>query len=300
MAAGYHIETKLKELKDLNVLSPTDGYMLTFDSATGLWIAALPKLDDLATPDDNTDLDATDALHGLMPKADKGKLDGIPDNALEALADLCIDTNFVMFPTNAGYAVTNVGSGITSQAPMRLLSYTGVNANSSTLAYTPAYGFSSQDCANGYYSWLCFDKRLWFIFNYARGNNDTDDESTARVQLKSATTIGQMAALGIGLQIDGVDCMEVKLETYGTERGEVDASFSLTDSIGHRIVIEHNPATYVRLYVDGVLKAEQTTEAAIPSGESMTPTLMVSVANGATGGIDVLQSFMMPIIIQER
>ena len=37
------------------------------------------KLDDFATPDDNTDLDATDVLHGLMGKADKGKLDGIEE-----------------------------------------------------------------------------------------------------------------------------------------------------------------------------------------------------------------------------
>jgi hypothetical protein len=36
------------------------------------------KLDDLAAPDDNTDLDATTLRHGLMAKADKVKLDGIP------------------------------------------------------------------------------------------------------------------------------------------------------------------------------------------------------------------------------
>lgn len=35
------------------------------------------KLDDLAAPDDNTDRDATSSLHGLMPKADKAKLDKI-------------------------------------------------------------------------------------------------------------------------------------------------------------------------------------------------------------------------------
>lgn len=35
------------------------------------------KLDDLAAPDDNTDRDATTSLHGLMPKLDKVKLDGI-------------------------------------------------------------------------------------------------------------------------------------------------------------------------------------------------------------------------------
>ncbi|KKN53770.1 hypothetical protein LCGC14_0598630, partial [marine sediment metagenome] len=41
------------------------------------------KLDDFTTPDDNVDLDASAALHGLMSKVDKGKLDGI-----EALADV--------------------------------------------------------------------------------------------------------------------------------------------------------------------------------------------------------------------
>jgi len=35
------------------------------------------KLDNLAAPDDTTDLDASDALHGLMPKDDKSKLDGV-------------------------------------------------------------------------------------------------------------------------------------------------------------------------------------------------------------------------------
>lgn len=35
------------------------------------------KLDDLAAPDDNTDLNATTSVHGLMSKADKSKLDGL-------------------------------------------------------------------------------------------------------------------------------------------------------------------------------------------------------------------------------
>lgn len=39
------------------------------------------KLDDLAAPDDNTDLDATTSAHGLFPKADKVKLNGIEANA---------------------------------------------------------------------------------------------------------------------------------------------------------------------------------------------------------------------------
>ena len=44
------------------------------------------KLDDLGTPDDNTDLDATTILHGLMSKSDKVKIDGVT-----ALADVTAD-----------------------------------------------------------------------------------------------------------------------------------------------------------------------------------------------------------------
>lgn len=50
--------------------------------------AEAAKLDDHAAPDDNTDLDASAALHGLMPKADKSKLDGV-----EAGADATPDAN---------------------------------------------------------------------------------------------------------------------------------------------------------------------------------------------------------------
>ena len=39
------------------------------------------KLDDMLAPDDNTDLNATASLHGLMGKADKSKLDGIAAGA---------------------------------------------------------------------------------------------------------------------------------------------------------------------------------------------------------------------------
>ena len=39
------------------------------------------KLDDFTTPDDNTDLDASGAKHGLMPKADASKLGGIAAGA---------------------------------------------------------------------------------------------------------------------------------------------------------------------------------------------------------------------------
>jgi len=57
------------------------------------------KLDDFTAPDDNTDLDATDAKHGLMPKADKAKLDGVAAGA-----------NLYVHPNHSG-EVTSVADG---------------------------------------------------------------------------------------------------------------------------------------------------------------------------------------------
>jgi hypothetical protein len=73
------------------------------------------KLDDFGAPDDNTDLDASSGAHGLMPKADKVKLD-----AIEAQADV----------TDAG----NVGAAIHGAAEKSAL----VNADKVGLIDTEA------------------------------------------------------------------------------------------------------------------------------------------------------------------
>lgn len=64
------------------------------------------KLDDLATPDDNTDLDATSLLHGLMSKTDKSKLDSI-----EASADVTDATN-----VNAAGATMNTDTDVSANS----------------------------------------------------------------------------------------------------------------------------------------------------------------------------------------
>lgn len=65
-----------------------DAHHAKYTDAEAVTAAKTVKLDDFTAPDDTTDLDATDALHGLMSKADKGKLDGI-----EASADVTDATN---------------------------------------------------------------------------------------------------------------------------------------------------------------------------------------------------------------
>lgn len=63
---------------------------------------AAQKLDDHAAPDDNTDNDASAAKHGLMPKADKSKLD-----AIEATADITDAAN-----VNAAGATMNADTNV--------------------------------------------------------------------------------------------------------------------------------------------------------------------------------------------
>tara|TARA_Y100000593_G_scaffold26096_1_gene51900 strand:+ start:7351 stop:9492 length:2142 start_codon:yes stop_codon:yes gene_type:complete len=70
------------------------------------YVGTAIKLDDLAAPDDNTDLDATTSKHGLMPKADKTKLDSI-----EASADVTDATN-----VDAAGATMNTDTDVSSNS----------------------------------------------------------------------------------------------------------------------------------------------------------------------------------------
>lgn len=86
--------------RDLITTAPTSGINVISDEGEGVdiyrmaWavflalVASGLKLDDLAAPDDNTDLDASAAKHGLMSKAAWSKL-----NAIEANADVTDGAN---------------------------------------------------------------------------------------------------------------------------------------------------------------------------------------------------------------
>lgn len=70
------------------------------------------KLDDFATPDDNTDLDATTARHGLMSKLDKVKLDSLtPPPAyiypqpIPCVASVALSSNSLIHIQAAGTAI---------------------------------------------------------------------------------------------------------------------------------------------------------------------------------------------------
>lgn len=63
----------------------------------------LIKLDDLTAPDDNTDLDASAAKHGLFPKLDHDKLDGIDASAVDAAGAVsAVEATGLTFAENKG------------------------------------------------------------------------------------------------------------------------------------------------------------------------------------------------------
>ena len=60
------------------------GIALKYTNTEAVAAAKTVKLDDFTASDDTTDLDAVAAKHGLMPKADKSKLDGVASGAVAA------------------------------------------------------------------------------------------------------------------------------------------------------------------------------------------------------------------------
>jgi hypothetical protein len=105
-----------------------------------------------------------------------------------------------------------------------------------------------------------------------------------RIQLKQVTTLGDLAAKGVGLK-----CIAGALyaESYGTSRKETSLSMTLTTSIRYGFLIVHTPGVSIKFYIDSgtgwVLKYTETDTAKIPSGESGgEPYLYADCENGAS------------------
>jgi hypothetical protein len=181
----------------------------------------------------------------------------------------------LIIPTNGGWGMSNTGSGVVSPNPLHLYVATGTTANSRGLGFSPIFGLNSGTISRHYIDWT---KRLEFIFELARINSDS--ESIARVQLKETGVEGMLAQRGIGLEIDNYTLIG---EAYGTARGTVSLG-TLTDNIIKRIKIVKD--TEVQFWVDGVLVGTLTGDY-VPNVPGTTGAyLVISIINGATGGVD--------------
>jgi len=220
--------------------------------------------------------------------------DSLSPHLMETEAVLLKGGNVFHIPTNAGWSEGVTGSGTSAQNPHYLSVNTGVTASSTARRYIDYFaGFNLVDT-----NWLRlnWDKKLYLVFNYRRGGSDS--EAIARVQIKETAGEGALSAKGIGIRMDNLALVG---ESYGTALGSLDLGTALTDGVICQLAIIHYPASKIEWYVNGVLKGIQSTIANIPSGiGGATASLVVSIKNGATGGVNAATQFFLPKIWQAR
>lgn len=108
LKGGLELRTSIRSTGQTDTAVPTEKAVRTAVDAFTALIDAVSadltakKLDDLAAPDDNTDLDATITKHGLLSKLDKSKLDSLDNESTlaEIGAALADDDTFVLIDTS--------------------------------------------------------------------------------------------------------------------------------------------------------------------------------------------------------
>lgn len=201
-----------------------------------------------------------------------------------------------LFITHTGWTEVVTGSGATTQGYLQDVS-TGITATSTAARYMTPAGLG-MGLAAQYIDW---DYPIYlYIPYYNRGSSDA--EAVARIQLKLVATIGQLADKGFGIQIDN---LALTGESYGTARGTVDLSTTLTVDITYAFLIVFTPGASVAFYVDSgngfTLKGTYSTAANVASGNSAANVrLMHSIVNGATGGVNAVSYMSNPIVWQRR
>jgi len=192
--------------------------------------------------------------------------------------------------TAGGWTPSNNGTAGTSTIPFRIYLYTGTTANSRGLLYATCYGLNS---GNRLHTAIDYGERMEWSFTIVRETSDT--EAVARIQLKQVNTEGQLADVGIGIQIDNLGLTG---EAYASARGTASLGVTLVHQRIARIRIVLDPGVSVKFYVDDVLCATLT-GTAVPTGVSTISYMVASIKNGATGGVNPTFSLGDIRIIQE-
>jgi len=204
--------------------------------------------------------------------------------------------NFQIVPTS-GWTSTLVGTGAVSSASCYNDVHTGTTANSSAFYAVGPLPLLGPASGSNSASRITWDKKMYIMFNVAMWGNDT--EVVRRIQLKQATTIGALAALGVDVEIDN---FALKGNSYGSGGlGTVSLGATVTQLNNVQIIIVHTPGVSDAWYVNGVLKGTQSNATLIPSGQSTADNrFCTSVSNGATGTVDDYLRISGISIWQER
>jgi len=200
----------------------------------------------------------------------------------------------LFIPTLAsGWTSATSGSGGVSPAATRLKVNTGTTASSEAKYYSGLMiGFNDAETVIERIDWR---KKLYIAFMVGRVNSDS--EVVAYIQIKEASAHGQLAERGLGIAISN---LTLSGESYGTARGTT-GSLSMTDNRPYYIQIVHDPDEgTVEWFANGTSIGTETTSSNIPNALATATTWWVlSIANGATGGVDAQLLMSCPLIYQE-
>jgi len=196
----------------------------------------------------------------------------------EALAHLMRMANTAPLPTAAGWSEAVTGSGSSAQQPTRLLVATGTTAGSTARLLTSGYGWG-RGMVNAVVNW---DKKLYILFTWSLGGTDSDTDRWIQIQDGAGTIIGDLDVMGMGVFADN---LVLYGESYGSGRAALTLNTTATVDLHYDIAIILYPGSKIEWYVNGVLKATQSTGANIPSGTGVASSwIIASIKNTGSGG----------------
>ena len=193
-------------------------------------------------------------------------------------------------PDFGDWGASDAGSGIGWNTPFLEVVGTGTTPNSRGLRIVSIAGLNSGNMAAFY---VDFTKKIEINFHIHRGNSDS--ESITRVQLKHTNTEGQLDNVGLGIQINNFTIIG---EAYGTARGTTNTLIILENGKFARVKIVHYPNSRVEFWVNGTLKGTLTGNA-VPVNVDADSYFVLSIINGAAGGVDAYAYLGNLWIIQE-
>ena len=159
--------------------------------------------------------------------------------------------------TGSGLTSSATGTATTQAVSNFAQLRTGATAGSVARLYSTDVisGLSQNQIFN-----INFDLPLRIAFSLTRIT--AGGSALGRVQVKTTQADGALVAKGLGLQINNYDIFG---ETYGTSVDSLNVA-TLVDGQTYQVEIIHYPANRVEWWVNGVLKATESTLAKIPSG----------------------------------
>ncbi len=101
-----------------------------------------------------------------------------------------------------------------------------------------------------------------FVMTFTVARITSGAAAVGRIQIKTVTTDGALAAKGLGLRIDNYTLVG---ESYGTTLGVVGLGVTMTDSQAYRIDIAIYAGVRVEWWVNGALRGTTSTASEIPS-----------------------------------